>query len=71
MPPVGNFAVPASGTKDNKKRPRVGVSVVPSGAQPQTSDVGRGMGPGGPGNKVSRLTQVHMLLRKNTKVGYL
>jgi paired amphipathic helix protein Sin3a len=35
MPPVGNFAVPASTSKENKKRPRNATS-TPSGPQPNT-----------------------------------
>lgn len=48
MPPVGNFAVPASTSKENKKRPRNNASNIPG---PQSNIVGeasaRGMVPPG------------------------
>src|SRR3954469_16415142 len=39
MPPVGNFAVPASTSKENKKRPRNNAA---ASAGPQSSAVGEG-----------------------------
>ena len=45
MPPVGNFAVPASGTKEKRRR------VPPSGNAVAESSRGN-MGAGGPNNKV-------------------
>ncbi len=56
MPPVGNFAVPASTSKENKKRPRHN---VPATSASQINVMGessaRGIGPGGSTNKVCRV----------------
>lgn len=49
MPPVGNFAVPASGTKEKKRRN----APVVSGAANAIAESSRGgMGLGGPNSKV-------------------
>jgi paired amphipathic helix protein Sin3a len=62
MPPVGNFAVPASTSKENKKRSRT------NAAAPVTSQVvtmgessARGVGPAGPGNKVCHSSSLNIL----------
>jgi paired amphipathic helix protein Sin3a len=46
MPPVGNFAVPASTSKENKKRQRTNAPASGGQANVQDSNI-RGMGPGG------------------------
>ena len=58
MPPVGNFAVPASSNKESKKRPRNNNSTV-SGSQTNViGESSRGVAQGGPSNKV-RLWCLH------------
>jgi hypothetical protein len=50
MPPVGNFAIPASNSKGEKKRRNApGVS---GSASTMAESSARGMGPGGPNSKV-------------------
>jgi len=53
LPPVGNFSVSQSNSKDTKKRPR---NNVPQGCGSQANVIGessaRGAAQGGPGNKV-------------------
>ena len=60
MPPVGNFAVPAT-TKDNKKRSRNNAAAAPP--QMATMSDARGVGPAGPGNKVCLLRSTNILDR--------
>ncbi|KAF4635150.1 hypothetical protein G7Y89_g2941 [Cudoniella acicularis] len=57
MPPVGNFAVPASTNKENKKRARTSTAVA-SGLQMGGMGEGssRGIGPGGASNKRTKLS---------------
>ncbi|CAG8958414.1 hypothetical protein HYFRA_00011091 [Hymenoscyphus fraxineus] len=56
MPPVGNFAVPASTSKDNKKRSRVNAT-APSAAQGNMmGESSRSAGPGGSTNKRAKLS---------------
>ncbi|KAH8679886.1 hypothetical protein BGZ60DRAFT_525084 [Tricladium varicosporioides] len=55
MPPVGNFAVPASTNKESKKRSRPS-GTVSSGVQlSNMGEPSRGMGPGGSSNKRTKL----------------
>lgn len=51
LPPVGNFAVPASASKDNKKRPRASNNATSGSQMNVMGDSSRGIG-GGPNNKV-------------------
>jgi paired amphipathic helix protein Sin3a len=58
MPPVGNFAVPASNSKEKKRR-----NNVPTGPGSQAnviaeSSIRGGIGPGGPNSKVRISSQV-------------
>lgn len=53
MPPVGNFAVPASTSKDNKKRSRVNAAAPPASQANLMGDSSRGVGPASSANKVN------------------
>lgn len=58
MPPVGNFAPPASASKESKKRPRTekqGVSTATGLSEIPTSSI-RGMAPAGSSNKRAKLS---------------
>lgn len=55
MPPVGNFAVPASASKDNKKRPRASNNAASGSQMNVMGESSRGLG-GGPNNKVRDYT---------------
>ena len=55
MPPVGNFAVPASAGKDNKKRPRASNNAASGSQMNAMGESSRGIG-GGANNKVRGCT---------------
>lgn len=62
LPPVGNFAVPASAGKDNKKRSRQ--NNAGSGSQMNSmGESSRGAGAGGANNKVSDEFLQNLVLR--------
>ncbi|KAI1003503.1 Paired amphipathic helix protein [Podosphaera aphanis] len=65
MPPVGNFAVPASISKESKKRPRNSNVSVPQNPVLQESNVRAGSSTTNP-NKKAKLTHKHNLADSTT-----
>jgi len=52
LPPVGNFALPASSSKENKKRPRNSTAINSASQANMGESSHRGMAPGAATNKV-------------------